>query len=135
VALPGLYGERKERTVPEASPQTNLVAYRAAERLLDARDPRGALKLLDPLVAAHPEHTAALLLRARAFFLSAQLRSAERDFRQVVEREPDNAYAHFALARTLQRAGRSEEALAHFRLAAALDPRPDFVAAARFERP
>lgn len=117
------------------SPQTRVVAYRAAEQLLAARDPRGALKLLDPLVDAHPEHTAALLLRARAYFLSAQLRSAERDFREVVEREPDNAYAHFALGRTLQRAGRAAECVAHFRLAAALDPRPDFVAAARFERP
>ncbi|MGP3966312.1 tetratricopeptide repeat protein [Streptomyces sp. 6N223] len=121
--------------MPEASPHTHLVAYRAAEQLLAARDPRGALKLLDPVVAAHPEHRGARLLRARAYFLSAQLRSAERDFRHVVEREPDNAYGHFALARTLQRAGRDEEAIAHFRLAAALDPRPDFVAAARFERP
>jgi Flp pilus assembly protein TadD len=120
--------------VPEASPQTHLVAYRAAERLLAARDPRGALRLLDPLLAAHPEHTGALLLRARAFFLSAQLRSAERDFRHIVEREPDNSYAHFALGRTLERGGRGDEALVHFRLAAALDPRPDFLAAARFER-
>jgi Flp pilus assembly protein TadD len=121
--------------VPEASPQTHVVAYRAAERLLAARDPRGALKLLDPLIAAHPEHTGARLLRARAYFLAAQLSAAEREFRHVVEREPDNAYAHFALGRTLERASRDEEALRHFRLAAALDPRPDFLAAARFERP
>ncbi|MGP4111948.1 tetratricopeptide repeat protein [Streptomyces sp. 4N509B] len=116
-----------------ASPETHVIAYRAAEQLLRARDPRGAVRLLDPVVTAHPENTAARLLRARAHFLAAQLRSAEEDFRLVVEREPDNAYAHFALARTLQRGSRDEEALAHFRLAAALDPRPDFVAAARFE--
>jgi Flp pilus assembly protein TadD len=121
--------------VPDASPETHVIAYRAAERLLEARDPRGALQLLDPLITAHPENTAARLLRARAFFLGAQLRSAELEFQLVIEREPDNAYAHFALGRTLERAGRDDEALRHFRLAAALDPRPDFLAAARFDEP
>lgn len=118
--------------MPDASPETHVVAFRAAEQLLAARDPRGALQLLDPLVAAHPENTAARLLRARAYFLAARLRSAEEEFGLVVQREPDNAYAHFALGRTLQRAGRPGEARRHFRLAAALDPRPDFVAAAGF---
>jgi Flp pilus assembly protein TadD len=121
--------------VPDASPETHVIAYRAAERLLEARDPRGALQLLDPLITAHPENTAARLLRARAFFLGAQLRSAELEFQLVLEREPDNAYAHFALGRTLERAGRDDDALRHFRLAAALDPRPDFLAAARFDEP
>ncbi|MFR9724904.1 tetratricopeptide repeat protein [Streptomyces sp. MS19] len=120
--------------MPEATPETNVIAYRAAEHLLDARDPRGALKLLDPVVSAHPENTAARLLRARAFFLAAQLRAAELEFGLVLEREPDNPFAHFALARTLQRAGRGDEALRHFRLAAALDPKPEYLAAAHFDR-
>jgi len=122
-------------TVPEATPETYVIDFRAAEQLLKARDPRGALKLLDAVVTAHPENTAARLLRARAFFLGAQLRAAELEFQTVLEREPDNAYAHFALARTLQRGGRRDEARRHFRLAAALDPRPDFVEAADFDRP
>lgn len=115
------------------TPETNVIDFRAAEQLLAARDPRGAVKLLDPVVAAHPENTAARLLRARAFFASAQLRSAELEFGVVLEREPDNAFAHFALARTYERAGRPEQALRHFRLAAALDPRPQYVQAARFD--
>ncbi|WP_031521084.1 tetratricopeptide repeat protein [Streptomyces sp. NRRL F-5123] len=119
--------------MPERTPETHVIDFRAAEQLLAARDPRGAVKLLDPVVAAHPENTAARLLRARAFFLAAQLRPAELEFQVVLEREPDNAFAHFALARTLERADRRAEAQRHFRLAAALDPRPDYVAAARFE--
>ncbi|RBM07285.1 tetratricopeptide repeat protein [Streptomyces sp. PT12] len=119
--------------MPDSTPETHVIAYRAAEQLLNARDPRGALKLLDPLITAHPENTSARLLRARAFFLAAQLRSAELEFQLVLEREPDNSFAHFALARTLERAGRKGEALRHFRLAAALDPRPEYRAAARFE--
>ncbi|WP_156724048.1 tetratricopeptide repeat protein [Streptomyces apocyni] len=120
--------ENKGRT-----PETHVIDFRAAERLLDARDPRGAVQLLDRVIAAHPESTAARLLRARAFFAAAQLRPAELEFELVLEREPDNAFAHFALARTFERAGRPEQARRHFRLAAALDPQPDYVAAARFE--
>ncbi|QKV95570.1 tetratricopeptide repeat protein [Streptomyces sp. NA02950] len=118
--------------MPQPTPETHVIDFRAAEQLLAARDPRGAVKLLDSVITAHPENTAARLLRARAFFGAAQLRSAELEFQLVLEREPDNAFAHFALARTLERANRPEEATRHFRLAAALDPRPDFVEAARF---
>jgi Flp pilus assembly protein TadD len=117
----------------ERSPETLVIDFRAAEQLLAARDPRGAVKLLDPVIAAHPENTAARLLRARAFFLAAQLRPAELEFQIVLEREPDNAFAHYALGRTLERAQRAGEAVRHFRLAAALDPRPDYLAAARFD--
>ncbi|MFF2505505.1 tetratricopeptide repeat protein [Streptomyces sp. NPDC058067] len=119
--------------MPHSTPETHVIAFRAAEQLLAARDPRGAVKLLDPLIAAHPESTAARLLRARAFFAAAQLRAAELEFTIVLEREPDNAFAHFALARTYQRAARPDQARRHFRLAAALDPQPDYVAAAGFD--
>ncbi|WP_327291649.1 tetratricopeptide repeat protein [Streptomyces sp. NBC_01198] len=119
--------------MPERTPETDVIDFRAAEQLLAARDPRGAVKLLDPVIATHPDNTAARLLRARAFFLAAQLRPAELEFQIVLEREPDNAFAHFALGRTLERAGRADEAKRHFRLAAALDPRPDYLAAARFD--
>ncbi|MCZ4121201.1 tetratricopeptide repeat protein [Streptomyces sp. H39-S7] len=119
----------------EQTPETHVIDFRAAEQLLAARDPGGAVKLLDSVIAAHPENTAARLLRARSFFAAAQLRPAELEFQIVLEREPDNAFAHFALARTLQRANRPDEALRHFRLAAALDPRPDYVEAARFDAP
>ena len=119
--------------MPERTPETHVIDFRAAERLLAARDPRGAVKLLDSVIAAHPENTAARLLRARAFFAAAQLRPAELEFELVLEREPDNAFAHFALARTFQRSGRPHLAIRHFRLAAALDPKPEYLKAARFE--
>ncbi|MEU9334788.1 tetratricopeptide repeat protein [Streptomyces sp. NPDC048290] len=115
------------------TPETYVIDFRAAEQLLTARDPRGAVKLLDRVIAAHPENTAARLLRARAFFAAAQLRPAELEFTVVLEREPDNAYAHFALARTFERQGRPDQAIRHFRLAAALDPNPEYLKAARFD--
>jgi Tfp pilus assembly protein PilF len=129
----------KEFAVPENSgttgrtPETHVIDFRAAEHLLAARDPRGAVKLLDNVIDAHPENTAARLLRARAFFAAAQLRPAELEFTIVLEREPDNAFAHFALARTYERQGRADQAKRHFRLAAALDPQPQYLKAARFD--
>jgi Tfp pilus assembly protein PilF len=125
--------------VPETSgstgrtPETHVIDFRAAERLLMANDPQGAVKLLDRVIAEHPENTAARLLRARAFFAAAQLRPAELEFTIVLEREPDNAYAHYALARTYQRQARPDQAKRHFRLAAALDPNPRYLEAARFD--
>ncbi len=115
------------------TPETHVIDFRAAEQLLAANDPRGAVKLLDPVIAAHPENTAARLLRARAFFAAAQLRPAELEFTIVLEREPDNAFAHFALARTYQRRNLPDQAQRHFRLAAALDPNPEYLHAAHFD--
>ncbi|MGP9021428.1 tetratricopeptide repeat protein [Streptomyces sp. BR1] len=117
----------------ESTPETHVIDFRTAEHLLAAKDPRGAVKLLDSVIAAHPENTAARLLRARAFFAAAQLRSAELEFQLVLEREPDNAFAHFALARTYERTARPDQALRHFRLAAALEPKPEYLEAARFD--
>ncbi|CAL9604842.1 hypothetical protein SUDANB145_05496 [Streptomyces sp. enrichment culture] len=115
------------------TPETDVIDFRAAEQLLAARDPQGAVKLLDSVIAAHPENTAARLLRARAFFAAAQLRPAELEFTIVLEREPDNAFAHFALARTYERQNRPDQARRHFRLAAALDPNPQFLRRAGFD--
>ncbi|AJP01538.1 tetratricopeptide repeat protein [Streptomyces cyaneogriseus subsp. noncyanogenus] len=115
------------------TPETHVIDFRAAEQLLEARDPRGAVKLLDKVIAEHPENTAARLLRARAFFAAAQLRPAELEFTVVLEREPDNAFAHFALARTYERQGRPVQARRHFRLAAALDPNPQYLQRADFD--
>lgn len=125
--------EGKDPMVADRTPETHVIDFRAAEHLLAARDPRGALKLLDSVIAAHPENTAARLLRARAFFAAAQLRPAQLEFELVLEREPDNAFAHFALARTFERSGLTAQATRHFRLAAALDPKPEYLQAAGFD--
>jgi Tfp pilus assembly protein PilF len=127
--VPENSGSRHSRA---RTPETDVIDFRAAEQLLNAGDPRGAVKLLDEVIAVHPENTAARLLRARAFFAAAQLRSAELEFTIILEREPDNAFAHFALARTYQRQSRPDQARRHFRLAAALDPNPQYLKAAHF---
>lgn len=57
------------------------------------------------------------LLLARAYFHSAQLSRAEAAARRVLAEAPDDSYAHLLLGRSLQRAGRHEEARGPLRLA------------------
>ncbi|RJK97529.1 tetratricopeptide repeat protein [Vallicoccus soli] len=95
-------------------------AYREAELLLDAGRAAEAARVAATVVAAAPGDVAALELHARALFASAQLRRAEAALRALVERRPDDGWARFALARTLERQSRGAEAGEHRRLAAAL---------------
>jgi Flp pilus assembly protein TadD len=58
----------------------------------------------------------------RAYFALGRLSDAEVEFRAVVELAPSNDYAHYCLARVLQRRGRFDEAAGHVKLARAMRP-------------
>jgi predicted Zn-dependent protease len=92
--------------------------FRQGELFLRAGQPTEAARLLGPVVEAEPGNDAALELYARALSDSAQLERAEAALRLLVERRPDDGWAHFALARTLERRGL--DGSEHRRLAAAL---------------
>lgn len=94
--------------------------FRWAEALFELKQPGEAVRVLEGVVEAAPESTAALELYARSLFASAQLAKAERALRTLVERRPDDGWARFALARTLERRGKMDEAAEHRRVAAAL---------------
>lgn len=108
-----------------AAPDT-VAAFRFAERLLADRDPVGALRALRPVLAEQPESRSVLELAGRAYFASAQLGKAESAFRRLVAADPADAYARFVLGRCVERQGRRDEAIGHFRIAVALDPREDY---------
>jgi Flp pilus assembly protein TadD len=93
-------------------------AFRQGEVFLRAGQPAEAARLLAPVVEAEPDSDAALELYARALSGSAQLERAEAAFRLLVQRRPDDGWAHFALARTLERRG--QDGTEHRRIAAAL---------------
>ena len=96
--------------------------YERAQLFFDAGDYRTAVELLVEVVAAEPSHQASRLLLARAYFYTAQLGRAEEQLRIIIDREPTEAYAHLVLGRTLQRAGRHQEAAPHLRMAAVMNP-------------
>jgi Flp pilus assembly protein TadD len=97
-----------------------LAEYRRATMFFEAGDPIGAARLLEPIVEAEPDNSGVRQLLARAYFQSAQLSRAEAELRVLIERAPDDHYAHHVLGRTLERQGRNAEALSHLRIAQAM---------------
>jgi predicted Zn-dependent protease len=94
--------------------------YLRADLFFSMGQPVEAARLLEPLVAAEPGNEAALELLARAYFGSAQLQRAEDALRRLVDLAPANGWARRALARTLERQSRHDDAVAHHRVADAL---------------
>jgi len=95
-------------------------AYRQAWQLLEEREPRRAIALLDPALEAEPGSASLRTLRAWAYFQSAQLQRAEADLVLLVDGCPTDVWARFALGRVLERQSRYAEALPHLRLAAVM---------------
>ena len=104
-------------------------------------DPEGAYELLQRgtalLARRHAAQAAVVLVRAaaiepgkgsileplgRALFMSGQLDRAVETFEALLEIDPSNHYAHYALGRSLIRLGRRPEARTHLKLAVALAP-------------
>lgn len=57
-----------------------------------------------------------------AYFRIRRFSEAEAEFRAVIELQPVDDYAHFALGRCLEKQGRRDEAAGHYRLATCLKP-------------
>ncbi|MGH3366454.1 MAG: tetratricopeptide repeat protein [Nocardioidaceae bacterium] len=120
--------------VPDV-PMDAVQRYHEAWRLLEGRQPRDAIALLEPAVNAEPDSTSLRTLRAWAYFQSAHLAGAESDLRMIVEARPTDVWARFALGRTLERQRRLRDALPHLRLAAAMSADPEHeTAVLRVER-
>lgn len=102
------------------TPDTLYREFRRAEFLLGMNQPAAAARVLAPVIASERAHTGALELYARALSASAQLGRAEQALRALIELRPDDGWARFALARTLERQSKDDEAQSQRRLALAL---------------
>jgi tetratricopeptide (TPR) repeat protein len=111
--------EQPDFLAPQLDPSP-VQAYRQAWQLLQDRQPRRAIMLLEPAVEAEPASASLRTLRAWAYFQSAQLQRAQRDLETLVEDCPTDVWARFALGRVLERQSRYAEALPHLRLAAVM---------------
>ena len=91
-----------------------------ADLFLAMGQPTEAARILERVVEAEPANEAALELLARAYFGSAQLARSEDALVRLVALAPANGWARRALARTLERQSRAEDAAVHHRVADAL---------------
>lgn len=109
-----------------SAPESLFESFRRAEMLVARSRPLDALEALGPVLENRPDDVSVQLLAGRAYLNSAQLRRAEEAFTRVLDLDPADHYARFALGKALQRQGRLPEAHAQYRLAAAMDPRPEY---------
>lgn len=91
--------------------------------LVDAGDYDRGLPLLEQGVAENPGDRALVLRLARAFSWAGKLPEADALYRQLLDRQPDNAALLFERGLVADRRGAGEEAAAL--LAAAANARPD----------
>lgn len=103
-----------------------FASFRRAEMLASRGRPLDALQALAPVLESRPDDASVQLLAGRAYLNSAQLRRAEEAFTRVVDLDPADHYARFALGKALQRQGRLAEALTQLKMAAVMDPRPEY---------
>jgi thioredoxin-like negative regulator of GroEL len=96
--------------------------FREGIRFLDEGHPGPAALRLSRAARLAPEKNSIREALGRARFALGDFRGAEAAFATIVDRVPDNDYAHFGLARSLLAQARATEALRHARLAAALRP-------------
>ncbi|MBC8090718.1 MAG: tetratricopeptide repeat protein [Pseudonocardia sp.] len=103
-----------------------FASFRRAEMLVARSRPLDALQALAPVLDSRPNDVSVQLLAGRAYLNSAQLLRAEEAFIRVVELDPTDHYARFGLGKALQRQGRLQEAHAQLKMAAVMDPRPEY---------
>ncbi|WP_457207156.1 hypothetical protein [Nocardioides sp. P5_C9_2] len=88
-------------------------AFRRAEDLFEQRDYYTAVTVLDHLIGTHPDErdlAGARELLARSLFHSAQSRRAAVVARDLLDRDPADAYAALLLSRSLERSVGGDEA-------------------------
>jgi Flp pilus assembly protein TadD len=109
-----------------SAPDDLFESFRRAEMLVARSRPLDALQALLPVLEDRPDDVSVQLLAGRAYLNSAQLQRAEEAFERVLDLDPADHYARFALGKALQRQGRLSEAQTQLRMAAAMDPRPEY---------
>lgn len=100
--------------------ESTYQSFLRGRRFFELGDYLGAARILATVAEVEPTNRTLLELLGRAYFHSAQLRRAEQTFRLLIELDPVDAWAHVALARALERQGRTDEAGPHRRLHAAM---------------
>ena len=76
-----------------------------------------------------PEKASIREALAIAYFRLRRYQEAEEEFRAMLDLAPTDDYAHYGLARALEKLGRTDEARGHLKLAKSLRPGSEHYAA------
>ena len=100
------------------------------QALVRSRHHAQAATVLERAARLEPGKGSILEPLGRAYHHSGQFELARATFESLTEIDPSSHWAHFALAESLRKLGRVDEARTHLRLAVALSPSTDLYRAA-----
>ena len=125
---------------PRATDEEHESAYALLQRgqaLIRRRHHAQAAIVLERAARIEPAKGSILEPLGRAYHHSGQYEQARATFEALLELDPSGHWAHFAVAESLRKLGRLDEARTHLRLAVALSPGSELyrTALARLEPP
>jgi Flp pilus assembly protein TadD len=106
----------------DAERESAYVLLQRGHALIRSRHHAQAAIVLARAARAEPGKGSILEPLGRAYHHSGQFEQARETFEQLLDVDPSAHWAHFALATTLRKLGRTPEARTHLRLAVALCP-------------
>jgi Flp pilus assembly protein TadD len=96
--------------------------FQQGRGLLDDGMPAQATVALEKAKRLEPDKASIREALGIAYFRIQRWKEAEAEFRAVLELNPTDDYAHYALGRALEKQGRDAEANGHYKLASSLSP-------------
>jgi tetratricopeptide (TPR) repeat protein len=122
---PDEQGLQPSKQDPQPSDEEREGAYALLQRghaLIKSRHHAQAAIVLQRAALVEPGKGSILEPLGRAYHHSGQFERARETFEALLEVDPSAHWAHFALATSLRKLGRTDEARTHLRLAVALSP-------------
>ncbi len=103
-----------------------------ANALLASGDAHAASVMFEAIRDVEPDKGSVREALGRAYFMTGRHALAEKEFSVLLQIDPVNDYAHYALGRCAMARGDTEAALVHLKLARAMNPTNlDYVSAYR----
>ena len=103
--------------------------YQEGRRRLKGGMAAQATVALEKAKRLEPEKASIREALGIAYFRLRRYQEAESEFRALVDLSPADDYAHYGLARSLEKLGRTSEARGHLKLARSLRPESEHYAA------
>jgi tetratricopeptide (TPR) repeat protein len=121
----GVHEERKKRDAEIAlrlSNKRDIAEFQAAADRWQQQDMRGCREQLESLLSRNPQHREARLLMADVLVAANQPKEAKEHVQKVLDANPDDADAQYAMGLLLDTGGEHAAALARYERAATLAP-------------
>lgn len=116
------HGMGREQGTEDPAAEAAYELLQRGRTLLDGRHHAQAAIVLQRADRVEPGKASILEALGRAYFNSGQHEPARATFERLLELDPSEHYAHYAIGQSLKRLGRRDEAGTHLRLAVALSP-------------